>query len=185
MHESITPILRHVPMKGAFNDLPPAVMDHVIYTASLLRAFRPAMVLATTAFLFGIVLVLLTRDKTDTRLARIGVRVLAILFLGVGSIETAILVSDVMAGPHHLIFTAGSKKVTTSQTKNRETHTYIVRPDRPLLATFSVPERLYDQIVLDGCYHFTYYGDVYEGLTPIESITEIRQLDPQRCAADF
>jgi hypothetical protein len=155
-------------------------MEQVIYTASPLRAFSEDIVTAAAAFVFTAILVALSRNKASSILRRVCFGACAIGLLGVCIITVAIALSDVKGGPHQIIVTAGSKKAERHTTKTSESYAYLVRADAGAPTTFYVSKTAYDQIALGGCYQFTYYGEL---INPTRLITEIRQLEPQRCAA--
>ena len=155
-------------------------MEQVIYTASTLQAFGKNIVMIIVIFGLAVFAIVMAKRKSQPMLVRVWLGFCAVVMLGAAIFFFWVNLRDVQAGPHQFTFIPREKEVETRTNKNRKTYVYVVRPD-PLRPTyFAVPKPVYDQISLDGCYRFTFYGRA-SWLSPIDEITEIRQLERQQC----
>jgi hypothetical protein len=156
-------------------------MEQVIYTASTLQAFSKNIVMLIVVLGLAIFAIVMAKRKFEPILVRIWLGFCGVVMIASAIFFFSINLRDLQTGPHQFTFIPQEKKVETHTNKNRKSYVYVVQPDPLKPTSFAVPKPVYDQISLDGCYRFTFYGRA-SWIVPIDEITEIRQLDPQRCA---
>lgn len=168
-------------------------MNHVLYSATLIQAF------ARDVGLFAILLGLETsilwflRHGDDQLVATTGspacvARITRYwLLFSVVVIGLAIMVSLLMgidtyrAGPQAMIFVPQKKEVAPrASTKGPPAITHLVRPVIHQPVFFEVSPEAYEQIALDRCYRFVYYGRP-SWTQAIFRMMEIRELPIQSC----
>jgi 4-amino-4-deoxy-L-arabinose transferase-like glycosyltransferase len=155
-------------------------MEQVIYTASTLQAFGKNIVMLLIIWGLAVFAIVMTKNKSHPLLVRVWLGFCAVVMIATALFLATVSVRDIQAGPRQFTFIPQEKEVETHTNKGHKSYVYVVRPDQLQPTHFAVPKSVYDQISLDGCYRFTFYGQA-SWIVPIEEITEIRQLERQQC----